>query len=958
MFSLSKTFCLLASIFLITSARGDEFNKTTAKELETVTSIPMEKRERVFAETKIFPRFQSKYSLIQNYLDSYCEHIFTDRPLFFDRSLAGKDNGEYNKMNVPGSFIRQLETALEFTDGLGLLHGLAQFHLRTMKGIEYADKAGIKNSILLETGPEIFQSPAILDEFIEAGLASQAVVKHQGKLLVSSYWGEKITPEEWAKNLERIHKKYPDKTLFMVEVRATCYDLNGEYLRGEGKISQAVLDKARAKMRSYLDVADGIMFVGSNHITSDSQDYPAHIFGEDSYKKIIVPLMVSVVNEPAYRNKKLLALSAHKTYFYRTRIWDSVDEEGTKALRSSLAIAMSANPDYLVMPEWNEINENTHIEPLISDAQSNRRIINAFRNNPTPEISRAYPNIILSFRQDNALGEILPIELLGLPDPSAAYKDYQVQLKLLDADGKIVREFSPEKFTHEKITEKIYTLASEDFAGHRFIIPELLISTGKEKLVIRSGLPQIRFCTPPNYNLKYVKIPLRDLPNPEKISVAWHMNEGKIQVDGKAEVNGLINSIELLANDVPLSAIDPKNEYKIPTGQVMLRLYRWVPEGVKTSNDSWRITAIKGSIAALPFHQISLSGMSVPKQNGQMLKGQIGGGADVRDILFFASPDSQLEIEMRGEKITVAVSSIIKNQLYRHTQDNAITWGLETVTDLPEIPFPLRVNSTKFVLTASPPNIPNPVYQLRLVTMDGQVFRSLPFYPEKLSGKTLEMPVYSRTEKSVLKVNVPEEFTHSIAYRFTPEAGNALLSIPAYKAYYASCGGYNSWVRHAKSYSPDKTSPPLWQKDGKDYILNFENGSYIFLPGEAFSRAAFTLNLSFNVNNVKDMQFLNIAGESFQLKIKNGALSGFLSTSEGKFPYSTGQVIEPDKWYNLSIKYNLNSLTLTLDGKTIGNFPANGVFLRGSILLIGNYTAASRKTPFTGKLRSLSIDNF
>jgi hypothetical protein len=443
MFKVGKTFCCLASAALMLAAHGNENSKkdTAIKELEMVTSIPLEKRERIFTETKIFPRFQSKYSLIQNYLDGYCRDIFTDRPLFFDRSLAGANTGEYNKLNVPDSFARQLETAREFTDGLGLLHGLAQFHSRTLKGIEYAGKAGIKNSILMEIGPEIFQSPAILDELIDAGLTSQAVVKHQEKLLVSSYWGEKNSPEEWAKNLERVHKKYPDKTLFMVETRATCYNINGEYVKSNGKISQSKIDEAKAKMRAYLDVADGIMFVGSNHITSDSKDYPAHIFGEDVYSKIIVPLMVSVVNEPAYRNKKLLALSAHKTYFYRTRLWDSVDEEGTRSLRRSLEIALSANPDYLVMPEWNEINENTHIEPLISDAQSNRRIINALRNRQTPEISRACPNLILSFRQDNALGELLPIELLGLPDAEAAYKEYQAQLRLLDAEGKTVHEF-------------------------------------------------------------------------------------------------------------------------------------------------------------------------------------------------------------------------------------------------------------------------------------------------------------------------------------------------------------------------------------------------------------------------------------------------------------------------------------------------------------------------------------
>jgi hypothetical protein len=221
----------------------------------------------------------------------------------------------------------------------------------------------------------------------------------------------------------------------------------------------------------------------------------------------------------------------------------------------------------------------------------------------------------------------------------------------------------------------------------------------------------------------------------------------------------------------------------------------------------------------------------------------------------------------------------------------------------------------------------------------------------------VEMPVYSRSKKTVLPINVPEELTFTVSYGFTPDAGDVLLSSPAYRNYYAYCGGYNHWVRHAKSYSPDKTSAPLWQKDGTDAVLDFEAGNYLFLPGEAFSRAAFSLKMSFQVKNIKDQSLLNIAGESLQIKIKNASLTGFFLTSEGNFPWTTKPVIEANKWHDLSIIYDLNSLNLILDGKSIGNFPVKGVFLRGSLILLGNYSSDSDKHPFTGRLRALSISN-
>ena len=118
-----------------------------------VEHLPLEPHKRVLEKTFLFPRIQSKYSLVQNYLDSYCRTIFTDRPLYFNRELA-EGMQIYTKNNVPKGLAAQIRTSLEFTDGLAILMGMHS-HSRVCKALEYAEQAGFKEVILPEISTQI-----------------------------------------------------------------------------------------------------------------------------------------------------------------------------------------------------------------------------------------------------------------------------------------------------------------------------------------------------------------------------------------------------------------------------------------------------------------------------------------------------------------------------------------------------------------------------------------------------------------------------------------------------------------------------------------------------------------------------------------------------------------------------------------------------------------------------------
>src|SRR5690606_21325866 len=97
-----------------------------------------------------------------------------------------------------------------------------------------------------------------------------------------------------------------------------------------------------------------------------------HTFDADYYREILIPIMKSLLNEPPYR-KKYLGLSAYKSHMSPDR-GNNLFQDATRTLRNSFEAAMEAQPDVIVLPEWDEQNENTSWRPTTYGSRSNERI--------------------------------------------------------------------------------------------------------------------------------------------------------------------------------------------------------------------------------------------------------------------------------------------------------------------------------------------------------------------------------------------------------------------------------------------------------------------------------------------------------------------------------------------------------------------------------------------------------
>jgi hypothetical protein len=934
---------------------------------EMLSEVPREKYHRKLSKTLIFPRIQIKYSLFLNYLSVPFRDVWIERPLLFNRELVAGTK-EFKKEGNLASFKKNADLVSTYMDGFSILATSKSYLQRTLASMQYADKLGRKNFIMLEISPAVTQLGKnaqmscdydFIFKIAKAAEKSPSAFRINDKVVLSSYNSDLISPQQWIPIIEKLKKQANGKLLFITEIRTKFYDANYAYLRNGGKISPEKINEMKDFIRSYLDVADGMLFAGCNHIVKSSDQISSYKFGDKFYKDILIPTIISVFNEPKYQ-KKYLGLSAAKGYFYTLHAAAGQNEGGTATLRQSLDAALSVNPDFIIMPEWNEANENTHIEPTVFDSFSSRRVINHYRGiSPPANDNRKVPNLIISYRSELVYGETLRIELLNLPDLKYSETNTKIELCLKTASGKVLKKFAPLFLSNRKLDEKYIEFPVEDFCNERVIVPELVIfRNGKRQLI--KGLSCIMLNAPPTMNKKFVKQPIRDLCVLKKSKIAWHKTKGKVAINGFIETEDSLNTVELLENNIPVAAVDLKKEYKCPPEEILLRFFwnsRSTSRAIKCT-----IKPLSGTVDTLNGKYIAMTETKNGKTSkvANYIQKSLRFTSHIDEFFFKASNDSILEIDSGGRKFRCSLKEIVKYGIYRKVFANGDTISIEQVRRLPQVPYPINKKHVEFNLKAKS-IFPCPVYTLRAITASGRIFRSTPFCPEKLSGDKVKINVWSYSKQKVVSLKIPKEYGRSMRYDFTSSAGDILPSSPDFRIFYGKLGGFDNWTRAFNK--TGSISTPAWKKEDKISMLEFDGkGNYMSLPSRLISEQSFTLKFSIRpMVNSKQVVFQTYSSPhpGFQLVLQNGELSGYFLNRKGKsFKFKTNTRLRVKQWNDIEIVYDMINLSIKINNSQAELFSCNGLLYRQPCLVFGGTYLPQRTHRFKGFLRSLSYANY
>jgi Carbohydrate binding domain/Concanavalin A-like lectin/glucanases superfamily len=893
-------------------------------------------RKPVTERIHVFARSQVKYGMGRNYLNWWI-----DRPLFHDRATRSKHNAPYQVTDA--SFLKEIDIVkLYGMDGLGSLCVNLGQSANFMRTVDIAEKSGRKDFFVM---PEFYGAGKNTDKFfefyarsVERAAKSQSAYRVNGKIVVGSYIGDGWTPEQLKAFLIRMRKRCGDTFLFVCDVRRTP----NVYRWQEGELTVADVTDFQEKLRAYLDVADGIMFAGANHVKEYYTDnnYGSSI-GWRYLEEFLYPIYAATAAEPKYAGK-LVGLSAGVAYINQ-RSGDCKRDDRTRTLRKTFEAAMKYRPDFMESPEWNEFNENTCFQPTVARGLSSQRIIRYYMSQikgekptPNPGDDTSIPNLILSYRRVLKIGETLYIELLNVPD-SDSTKTYTAQLTLQDMSGKTAHTFPIETFTIREMKARTYKLATEDFAQHRALIPVLkLVNAEGKTITYNDGFRYIRLAATWNTDYLAVKQPLRDVMRGVKYSFKPIGTKVGFQVDAEATAPDLLASAEILEDETEIAAYDRAHEFdrgNVATIQMSVAKYRPV-----------RLTgkiAVR-NVSSFTCRSAGNDNLGTTDPGDKEFKFEVKpDGVEVNLFatrasrrLLFTIPRKDVDkavfdIDLSALKLQLPVSKIVKAGILSKTLKEQYVFHFEHMDTLPDIPVHVNAKSVRFSRSfGSFPSRHDRLYSLRLIGKDGKIFRGRPVLQNNLlwmNPKNIALNLFSASRDRIVSIQIPRHRATSLSYSFDPRHGDLMLPHGDDRRWQAELGGsilygqpFNRGIPYPRA--PVASAPTWVEEDGKT-CLKFDGAwQYVTFPPEIIPRGSFTLQFEIKPTSGDNMVLWRCHGQKadgLMMKIRDGKLYGYFRDQRlGGHAFETDLEIKPDEWSTVSASYNLKTLVFKVNGKS------------------------------------------
>jgi len=947
------SFCVLAlCVSFLISAETDNSN------LSWKNTLQKDDWQRKFPETVVFVRSQMKYGLEANLLNKW-----VDRPLFTDPSLKGEGPRKY-AFYYP-SFVKMQQTCKEYG-----LDGFAFFPETSGRigAYEYADQSKVKDFRLLTeflTYDDINKKIKIA----ELALKSPSSLKFKDKLVITSYRADSVSPEYWKKVFDELKSKYGDKFIFLPDTaRFISDDLKEKYRNNSLKDKDIV--SVQEQLRSYLRVSDGLYFAAAAMIKKDRK------FDEKFYSDFLIRIFKSILSEPEFKNK-YLALSACVGHENCTRIGYGLSCDGTKTLRHSFEAAMSANPDIINIPEWDEQNENTSLRPTVYNSLSSMRIMKYYTGKlkgKKPEVLKNddlnIPNMIISYRKILVLGEKLEIELLNIPDSENKFT-YTVHFSLKDLKGEIIADFPVQTFNASEMQDITLTFPTEKIA-QQVVLPCLEIDYKGKKLTFEDGLHYVDLRTSWNWDYKWVKQPLRDLLKPlnAEFKLSSKGNDGTEIFGASIKTEEPLAYVEILDNDDVIYSFDPKNDFiwrENPEYKVISMAFQSYSEYMLNGSVSVENADAKWLLPERLTQKVSNNTLKFNKTSA------------LRPVkILIAIPSGSVEkaiinVNMPGLYTgKIPVSKIMKNLIYAIPGPKGFNISFSRYIRQSEMPGHLNTNDVNFKVAAIP-DLPFSVFHMQAIGKSGKLYRSKPVLMTHETGKKSSVAVFSSSQNCPVKINVDAARASELNYVFNPEHGSVLIC-DAGRPLWGILGGYvtlaiergqdgNAFIKGGATKEPYPNnavkSAPDWVDIGNgSYALKFDGkGTYITLPqGVIPRRAGFILTMDIKPENLTKKQILfanraHVPG-SMTVYIDKGVLrANFLNENLTGYDIDSKMQLKANEWSKINIIYDQQNLCFVVNGKKSPLFPCKGPGLYDTLTIIGGYADAW----FDGLIKGLII---
>lgn len=916
----------------------------------------------VVCQCQFYPLREQQRGYLGRYVD---QPLFLDPDLPLDGAIADK-----SYLKTWNSFygMADLETAQRLAKDYGL-DGFSFFCLNWRDYMWTAIERSTVGDFLMIPNIQLNHTP--IDAYsltsFEKTLKSTRGYSFGGKKLIVSYWTENGNPPERLKEkLDAARASVGDSFLYVPDLTSLCRC--GEYDE-DGNISPEHEARNRGTIRKYLRVADGI-HVGAT-FNLQRMEHGRRVFHAKAYRKIVEQLM-SGAAEPEFAGRKLIVLSALVSHENPTSQYHTPEQDGLRTLAQSLEIAVDAEPDGIVLPEWDEWNENTCFCPTLCNGTAVKRVMRPFlaklRRQPLTPLAgddTSVPNLIVSARKCVSPGGKFHVNVRNAPDGSRTGQ-VSVSVELLDEKGTLVQSFAAQSLDETKSEDARFWAASEDLAVKARALQIRLVWTKDGARHVVEGFHPVEISPANAWCVKEVHQPIRELAPVDMNALAF----------ARGRVSGTLSCAEplryaMVLGDGRIQRIFGKS------GDVRDRFTEDAEHAVfKVSpyNHDYSAFSRKDGPMSLSVRGVSscewLDCLGVTTG----LSHEVTGFLPVSEPYFVRFPKADLATaELVADCPGYAVSAIPLKAAsdfgaYILPGEKGASLTATRLRIQSRYPSPARTGEIA-VDAALWADRPSMTYCAQAVTMDGRIRRSRPYVAERRGG-TAKMRVYSCEKDRIVDLELPDARVPRVEYDFSPKAGAYVTERLGWKRFAGALGGIHSQANlYNRSGSGmfdrpeflrglkvvDSPVPTRERRKDGTWALVFDGvDDFVAFPWELIPQST-GYRLSFDIRPDRDdgTETLFSTKLVLQMQLVDGELRFEVG---GADVLKSGLHLAKGVWHHVDFICRGDAVSVSVDGSRPFEAPVRIPGICMSSVAFGGSDNATRRC-FKGALANLIVDH-
>ncbi|MBR2626022.1 MAG: hypothetical protein IKD23_06465 [Lentisphaeria bacterium] len=938
----------------------------------------------------------------------YTENSWNDRQLFVDRTLWEPGSLPFKKKSIKRTF--------EIMSGYGA--GLSYFYSSNYNHIFYECAKDIPGFQMV---PTLFleRRPQLSKKYLQTLADSPNAMKVDGKSIIMSYGCDRsLSPDQFNEYVEKLQKDTGrDDFTIIAEFTENCHRKNcnwnykelnwpSVYYRKTGKVSARHLLFFFDLLSEYLKNAGGVDLAVYAGESDFSMSYR-------TFDELLLPLCGAACAQEGFDGKKLLVLQI--MYGYSTPHGaQTLSADGTLTARKYLELCKKYKVDIPMGFEWDELNEATNWEPTVARPMALRRIYDHYMwGKPAvlPGDDSSIPNFIVSHRRQLAIGSMLKLEILNLPDGVNNGK-YSCVLELLDQDRKVRWTSEMWEFQAEKAGEKTFDLESDKFADASLLTPRLTVLYKGKKMVLGEGLPYVVLTAGACVDQTWFATPLRNiLPLEGKITLkevgklAPGVTEFEADVNVKAKEK--ITVAEAVQNSLSVFAYDGKNEYlqNDPERYLYKINYRYINNPYKQVIRITSAVSNAPSLIGFSFNGFAYGSGSSPVELAKQFPGSIpeyklANGVMVNYQLFSVKKTDigNAVLKFTGKRVDgptkgadlnweVPLKDIGSFGIVSHVFEDGLAISVERHYRHSHLPLLLDSNELNFRSKVIC-DTHDSVIAMRLISENGKVYWSYGTVPQNDRKEKGNVSIGSYCEKrGAISVDIPAKRLPDINYCIDPAKGHS-LTCDAGREYYAQMGSFisivsgfegslASWhtIPHIHlSRKKDQLNTPVpafvKENDGK-WALDFDgkSGNFLALPANALTqRSSFRLSLEIMPRELSREQIIfRQYGPAYQtgfgLSVQKGELvvtfryRDPIDNTSGTKVFHTGLKLTEGVYQKLELSFNGRDICAAVNDKKV-QFTSPGIPYWATASSIGGDFSKGKDGNvllFNGRIKSIKI---